>query len=234
MKILALDDEPAALLHLEHQCRAILAGRLEQFTLADSGPRAAALLAGQSYDVVLLEPSLRAGDCFDLVAAHARRGGQTIVVSHHRELAMRAFESGVLDFVPKPANRERLALALGRVSPPPPPAGAAPAPDYLALRRRGRIELVPVADLLYVEGSDKYTELFLADGRRRFHDQSLGHMAASLPAAFVRIHKSYLVRFNLVSRLIVRRGSRYFAELSDGRRLPVGRSRYAQMKSRMI
>jgi DNA-binding LytR/AlgR family response regulator len=50
----------------------------------------------------------------------------------------------------------------------------------------------------------------------------------------VRIHKSYLVRFNLVARLIVQRGSRYFAQLKDGQRLPVGRSRYAQMKSRML
>jgi DNA-binding LytR/AlgR family response regulator len=59
-------------------------------------------------------------------------------------------------------------------------------------------------------------------------------MEAALPAAFVRIHKSYLVRFNLVARLIVQRGSRYFAQLKDGQRLPVGRSRYAQMKSRML
>lgn len=233
MKILALDDAPAALLHLEQQCRAILAGRLEQFTVAHSGPRAAALLDRQPYDVVLVEPALRAGDCFDLVAARARRGGQTIVVSHHRELAMRAFESGVLDFVPKPTSRERLALALGRVQPRP-EAGAASTPDTIALRRPGRIELVPIADLLYVEGSDKYSELVLADGRRNFHDQCLGRMEASLPAAFVRIHKSYLVRFNLVSRLIVQRGSRYFAELKNGQRLPVGRSRYAHLKSRML
>jgi len=233
MKILALDDEPAALRHLEHQCRAILAGRLEQFTIAHSGRRAAALLDDQTYDVVLLEPSLRAGDCFDLVVSHARGGCRTIVISHHRELAMRAFESGVLDFVPKPTDRARLALALGRVQPPP-PADAPPAPDTLAVRRQGRIELVPIADLLYVEGSDKYSELVLTGGRRQFHDQSLGHMEAALPAAFVRIHKSYLVRFNLVARLIVQRGSRYFAQLKDGQRLPVGRSRYAQMKSRML
>ena len=233
MKILALDDEPAALVHLEHQCRAILAGHLEQFTVAHSGARAAALLDVQSYDVMLVEPVLRAGDCFDLVASHAQRRCQTIVVSHHRELAMRAFESGVLDFVPKPTNRERLALALGRVQPRPEP-GAAPSPDYIALRRPGRIELLPIDDLLYVEGSDKYSELVLADGRRNFHDQCLGRMEASLPAAFVRIHKSYLVRFNLVSRLIVQRGSRYFAELKNGQRLPVGRSRYAHLKSRML
>jgi DNA-binding response OmpR family regulator len=142
MKILALDDEPSALRHLEHQCRAILAGRLEQFTIAHSGRRAAALLDDQTYDVVLMEPSLRAGDCFDLVVSHARGGCRTIVVSRHRELAMRAFESGVLDFVPKPTDRARLALALGRVQPPP-PAEAAPAPDIVLQVGEQIHEVVP-------------------------------------------------------------------------------------------
>jgi DNA-binding LytR/AlgR family response regulator len=231
MKILALDDEPSALHHLEHQCRAILAGRLEQFSVADSGPRAAALLDRQPYDVVLVEPALRTGDCFDLVTAHTRGGCQTIVVSRHPELALRAFDSDVLDFVPKPASRERLARALLRVA----PGAAVPAPaDHIALRRPGRIELLPVDELSYVVGSDKYSELILVDGRRSFHDQSLGRMEAALPASFVRIHKSYLVRFSLITRLIVQRGSRYFAELKDGQRLPIGRSRYARLKARLL
>jgi DNA-binding LytR/AlgR family response regulator len=50
----------------------------------------------------------------------------------------------------------------------------------------------------------------------------------------VRIHKSYLVKFATVSRLLVLKGSRYFAELENGLRLPVGRSRYEQIKSRLL
>jgi len=42
------------------------------------------------------------------------------------------------------------------------------------------------------------------------------------------------VRFAMVSRLVVLRGSRYFAELRNGLRLPVGRSRYEQIKARLI
>jgi len=42
------------------------------------------------------------------------------------------------------------------------------------------------------------------------------------------------VRFPQIARLLVLRGSRYFAVLKNGQRLPVGRSRYAQIKSRLI
>ena len=111
---------------------------------------------------------------------------------------------------------------------------AAPPEQFLAVRGHGRIDLVAVDDLLYVEGSDKYAELVLASGQRKFYDRCLGCAEAALPPAFVRIHKSYLVRFAQISRLIVLRGSRYFAELKTGQRLPVGRSRYARLKARLL
>jgi two-component system response regulator LytT len=104
---------------------------------------------------------------------------------------------------------------------------------FLAVRRLGRIDLIAIEDLLYVEGSDKYADLVLANGERRFYDRGLGCVESTLPPSFVRIHKSYLVRFAMVSRLIVQRGSRYFAELKTGQRLPVGRTRYARLKARL-
>jgi two-component system, LytTR family, response regulator LytT len=106
--------------------------------------------------------------------------------------------------------------------------------QFLGLRRFGRIDLVPLDDLLYVEGADKYSELVLVNGQRNFHDKCLRLLEASLAPSFVRIHKSYLVRFAMISRLRVQKGSRYFAELKNGQRLPVGRSRYRNIKSRLI
>ena len=38
----------------------------------------------------------------------------------------------------------------------------------------------------------------------------------------------------MISRLRVQKGSRYFAELKNGQRLPVGRSRYETIKSRLV
>ena len=137
----------------------------------------------------------------------------------------------MLDFVPKPVSRDRLAKALLRVRP---HSRVANDEQFLAVRRLGRIDFVPVDELVYVEGADKYSELVLTNGQRSFYDKCLGRLEASLPRSFVRIHKSYLVRFPMVSRLLVLKGSRYFAELKNGLRLPVGRSRYAQIKSRLI
>jgi DNA-binding LytR/AlgR family response regulator len=74
----------------------------------------------------------------------------------------------------------------------------------------------------------------LNNGQRNFYDKCLGRLEDALPRSFVRIHKSYLVRLATISRLRVLKGSRYFAELKNGLRLPVGRSRYAAIKSRLV
>jgi DNA-binding LytR/AlgR family response regulator len=232
MKILAIEDEPREALVLERLCSAILADRLERFEVADSLGAAAVQLRETAFDAVLLDPQVQEGNGLELPPANPANPFQTIVVSARTDLALHAFECGVLDFVPKPVTRERLARALRRVTP---RSESAPhSQRFLAVRRFGRIDLVAVEDLLYVEGADKYSELVLANGQRNFYDKCLGRLEASLPRSFVRIHKSYLVRFAMVSRLHVLKGSRYFAELKNGQRLPVGRSRYERVKSQLI
>jgi two-component system response regulator LytT len=235
MKILAIDSETHSLPLLEQHCRTILANRLERFTTADSFATALDRLGETAFDLVLLEPQLPHNDGLVLLADHTVRAAQTIIVTAHTELALRAFEHGVLDFVPKPVNRERLAKALLRAAAPHHARTSGHGSEkFLAVRRLGRIDFVPIDELVYVEGSDKYSELVLANGQRSFYDKCLGRLEETLPHSFVRIHKSYLVRFPLVSRLLVQKGSRYFAELKNGVRLPVGRSRYAQIKSRLL
>jgi DNA-binding LytR/AlgR family response regulator len=232
MNILVVDHDPRAAHLLEQYCRDILARKLERLATADSLPAAVARLGEAAFDVVLLDPDLPPGDGLELLSGRSGPPFQTIVVSARAELAQRAFDCGVLDFVPKPVNPERLARALGRVGPRTEPDLASH--QFLGVRQFGRIDFVPVDDLLYVEGADKYSELVLVNGQRNFHDKCLGRLEATLPPSFVRIHKSFLVRFTMISRLRVQKGSRYFAELKTGQQLPVGRSRYATIKSRLV
>ncbi|HUL54074.1 MAG TPA: LytTR family DNA-binding domain-containing protein [Opitutaceae bacterium] len=232
MKILLIGHEPRAMSLLEERCRAILGRRLTHLATVDSISAATACLEKMAFSVVLLDPDLVQGDALESPLLRGRSAIRTIIVSANAELVLPAFERGVLDFVPKPVSQERLAMALRRVGEQ--EQSAEPPERFLAVRRTGRIDLVPLDDLLYVEGADKYSELVLTNGQRSFYDKCLGRLEAALPPTFVRIHKSYLVRFPMVSRLVVKRGSRYFAELRNGLRLPVGRSRYERIKSRLI
>jgi DNA-binding LytR/AlgR family response regulator len=155
----------------------------------------------------------------------------TIIISGNTEHALRAFDHGVIDFVAKPFTEERFAQALRRVTD---PEGRAPgAARCLAVRKRGRIELVPVADVLYVQGADDYTELVLGSGRRELHDKTLDRLQAILPVGFERIHKSFLVRLSEIVSIHSLEGSRWEAELKNGVRLPVGRTHHREIKARL-
>jgi DNA-binding LytR/AlgR family response regulator len=232
MRILIVEDEPLIARRLEQFCQGILQDRLELIRRAPTFDAASDDLARQAFDVVLLDLKLQERDGMDLLRSAVAGSFHTIVVSANLDQALRAFEFGVIDFVPKPFSRARLEQALVRAGG---AGGRAPrAAQRLAVRKLGRIELLSVADILYVEGSDKYSELVLADGRRELHDKSLLRLEAILPAGFERTHKSYLVRMSAVARIFSLEGSRYELELKNGVRLPVGRTRYRSLKARFL
>jgi DNA-binding LytR/AlgR family response regulator len=231
MRVLIVEDEPLIAQRLERFCREILGGKLETIRVASLFSEAGARLDGSPIDLLLLDLNLHGRDGMELLQSSVAGSFHTVVVSASTEQALRAFEFGVIDFVPKPFTRERLAQALARVTE---RAGrAAGAAKYLAVRKYGKVELVPVDRVLYVEGAGAYAELVLDDGKRELHDKTLEKLHALLPPVFERIHKSYVVRMSAVKALHASEGSHYEVELRNGVRLPVGRTRYREIRERI-
>lgn len=231
MRVLIVEDEPLIARRLERFCREILADRLETIRVATLFSEAGARLDEAPIDLLLLDLNLRGRDGMELLQASVAGSFHTIIVSASTEQALRAFEFGVIDFVPKPFSKERLAQALARVTGR--DGRGASAAKYLAVRKSGRIALVPVDRLLYVEGAGAYAELVLDDGKRELHDKTLEKLHALLPPDFERIHKSYVVRWSAIRALHASEGSHYEAELRNGLRLPVGRTRYKELRARL-
>lgn len=231
MKLLIVEDEPLLARRLERFCAEILGDRLESMRVASLYSEASARLNESPIDLLLLDLNLHGRDGMELLASSVAGAFHTIIVSANTDQALRAFEYGVIDFVPKPFSQERLAQAMRRVTEQ--SARAAAPAKYMAVRKHGRIDLVPVDRVLYVEGAGAYSELVLDDGRRELHDKTLEKLQAVLSPAFERIHKSYLVRWNSVKALHAHEGSHYEIELKTGQRLPVGRMRYKELRERL-
>ena len=232
MRILIVEDEPLIAQRLERMCRELLGPVLKGVVHASRIDESENLLATESIDLLLLDLNLGGANGMDLLKTCVAGSFHTVIVSAYAERAVEAYEFGVLDFVPKPFRRERLALALDRARGA--RARSAHATKFLAARSHGRIELVRVDEVLYARGAGAYSELHLEGGRSVLHDKSLQRLAEVLPPIFNRIHKSYLVRLSEVVALHVRPGSRYTAELVNGLRLPIGRTHYAGIKTRLL
>ena len=216
---------------LERFCREILGDKLETLRTATMFAEASSRIAESPIDLLLLDLNLHGRDGMQLLASTVAGSFHTIIVSANTDQALRAFEYGVLDFVPKPFSRERLAQALQRATER--EARAASAAKFLAVRKHGKVELVPIDRIMYVEGAGAYAELVLDDGRRELHDKTLEKLHALLPPVFERIHKSYVVRLTAVKALHAAEGSHYEAELRNGLRLPVGRTRYKELREKL-
>lgn len=232
MRILIVEDEPLVARRLQQFCREILGERAELLHIASTFDAAITSLSSTPVDVVLLDLNLDGEDGMELIKTSVAGSFHTIVVSAQTSQALRAFEYGVIDFVPKPFTIERLSQALQRAD-----DSAEKSPNharYLAIRKQGRLILVPVKDVLYIQGADKYSEVVLHDGHRELHDKNLERLHAVLPLDFKHIHKSYLVRMSAVARINVLGGSQYEAELRNGLRLPVGRTYYPSLTAECV
>ena len=97
--------------------------------------------------------------------------------------------------------------------------------EWLEVRTGGRIALVPVADIDWIEAYDDYARLHVA-GRRLLVPERMRRLEVSLdPARFVRIHRSALVNVARVRELYHHSHGDYVVVLADGVRLRMTRSR---------
>lgn len=114
MRILIVDDEPAALRRLATLIEEIDPAGLEIVGEAGDGLSAIELAHERRPDVILLDISMREVDGFD-VARHLLTPRPLIIFqTAHHHFALEAFEHEALDFVVKPIRKERLAAAIER------------------------------------------------------------------------------------------------------------------------
>ena len=231
MKILIIEDEARIAKRIERMTRDFFDKQV-QILLADSLENGLLLIDQQEIDLLLLDLNLNGEDGFEILQAFVSKSFQTIIISAYTDKAITAFAYGVLDFVPKPFDQNRLSQAFTRFTMP----GKQSIQDiqYLAVKKGKTIKLIPIKDILYIKGAGIYTELHLSDGRIELHDKSLEALEKLLPQTFERIHKSYILCWNEANKLIVEAGGKYSMLLKNSEMLPVGRSRYKEIKQKLI
>lgn len=200
MKILLIDDEPAARQFL----RLALADHPTVEVIGEAGTinEARAQLARADYDLVLLDIQLRGGSGFDL-APDVRPEARIVFVTAYDEHALRAFEVNALDYLVKPIDPARLGEALQRATNA--LGGSAPGftPEDIVHVKTGcgTTRFIPVASIALITTSDNYTEITLADGARHFVRRSLKSWEEALPPSqFVRVHRYALVNLTHLRR----------------------------------
>lgn len=202
LKILVVDDEGPARRRM-HDLLADLAGEVPHVVVgeAPNGVEALALVGELGANLVFADMQMPRMSGIELAQHLARLEAPPAVVfvTAHDEYAVKAFEVNALDYLMKPVRAARLAAALRKAAGALLPASAETLarinPEsrrYLSISERGRLTLVPLADVIYLRAELKYITV-RTEVREYLLEESLTRLEEEFAAQFVRVHRSVLV-----------------------------------------
>lgn len=234
LEVLLAEDEPLARARL----RRLLERQPDVHIVEEcaSGGAAVAALAKRHVDVLFLDIELPELSGFEVLERHAGTLPATVFVTAYSDYAVRAFDVSAVDYLVKPIDGERLALAMQRarqhlamVA----AHGARPRleafPERIPVRVGARIRFVEVDRIDYLEAQGNYVAVFSGDREELVRETMLAMEARLDPKQFVRIHRRFIVRCASITELEPLPGGEFNVTLATGKRLLSGRTYRARL-----
>jgi two-component system response regulator AlgR len=237
LKILAIDDEPLAIERLQILCTAI--PDVQLIGTAHDGDAALRLIEALQPDLLLLDIAMPGMSGLELAQRLPAPAPLVIFVTAYDKFAVAAFDVAAVDYLMKPIERERLARAIDRARDRiaerqgNATAPASPWIDEFWVPHRGEVIRISAVDVQHVEAERDYMRLHCGNRSFLIHE-TISTLEKRLdPQRFLRIHRSTIVRRDMVARLVRDGGGAGSVVLTSDVTLPVGRT-YAIAVRQMI
>jgi two-component system LytT family response regulator len=240
MKVIIIDDEPLA--------RSLVKEYLNDFPelelVQECGDGFEGLKAINQYqpDLIFLDIQMPKINGFELLEL-IEHPPSIIFATAFENYAIKAFETHAVDYLLKPFSRDRFQKAVQKwlqqknstlqntgqlletIS-----AGNG-IQNRIVLKENGKIKIIPIQQVQYLESADDYVKIHTAEGVY-LKNKTMQYFELHLSEAdFVRIHRSYLVKIQLIHKLEPYEKEGHLAILSTGQKLPVSKSGYAKLKA---
>jgi two-component system LytT family response regulator len=163
------------------------------------------------------------------------------------EYAIKAFETHAVDYLLKPFSKDRFHKAVDKyvnqaattipaiknteqlinsVVPPSPSQH-----ERIVVKTGTKVKIIPVQDVIYLEADDDYVSIHTAEGSflknktMSFFEQTLD------PGQFVRVHRSYILAVQQITRIDPYEKDAHLAILRSGAKIPVSKTGYVKLKA---
>jgi DNA-binding LytR/AlgR family response regulator len=120
-----------------------------------------------------------------------------IVIHKDERIAYSAIKHNVSDFILFPIEEIELRKSLFKFN----LLQQKKASEKLCVRSNGDYHFIPLNDIVYLQADNNTTDIHLATGKIISGFKTLKHYESLLPSSFFRIHNSYVVNLNYVSRI---------------------------------
>jgi two-component system response regulator LytT len=220
---------------------------------ADDGVAALEVIAEQTPDLVMLDVQMPGLTGFE-VARRLLRGGtdsHLVFVTAYDRHAIEAFDVNAVDYLLKPVEAERLAMAVDRVRKRMvPERGGQAAPngldrvlellgerqnrrDQLAVKVGDRFLLLQTDEVVHASVEDDVITVVTNSLSGTSNYRTLDELQARLdPEIFWRVHRSHLVNINKIREIVPWFSRNYILKMKDakGSEIPVSRSQTRRLR----
>ena len=239
VRVIVADDEPL----VRRGLRTFIAAApgLTVVGEARNGPEAVALIRAERPDIAFLDVQMPELDGFGVLDALEGEPLPVVVfVTAYDEYAIRAFDVHAVDYLLKPFDEDRFRVALGRARS---RLGERRAEsldqrleavlaelrareqyvDRLLVKNDGRVTVLQVEDVDWIEAADNYARVHTARGRFLIREPIKTLERKLNPRHFARVHRSAIVNLARVRELQPLFGGEYVIILSTGAKLTLSR-----------
>jgi two-component system LytT family response regulator len=237
IKAILIDDE----LHCLNTLSILIRDFCPEITVVDrctSGEKALESIENLRPDLIFLDIEMPSMNGFELLEHLNQIPFSLIFTTGYDQYAIRAIRFSALDYLLKPINSRELIAAVHKVQIQKNPPSAEQFHMLLdQMQNRDGLftkievptaegyELIPTNELVNFEASNNYTRIYLKNKTRITACRTLKEMEEQLNSFgnFIRVHNSYIVNLNEVSKYI--RGEGGYLVMSDGSTITVSKSR---------
>ncbi len=169
---------------------------------------------------------------------------EIIFVTAFDQFAIKAFEQNAVDYLLKPYSEKRFRKAVSKALKSIQAGKSRPLGrgidqtiedqtggiDRVVVKQRNGIKIIPVEEIVYIEAQDDYVMIYTKDSKflkqktMKFFEN---HLDKKL---FIRIHRSYIVKIDQITRIEPYEKSAGIVILKDQRTVPVSRSGLSNLK----
>ena len=206
---------------------------------ADNITEAEKLIKKYDLDVVFLDVEMPYGNAFDLLDKIENINFETIFVTAYDHYAIDALNHQASYYLLKPISIDDLILAVDNVkliketenklqqTIIKPKSNIVN--NKITVPQLDGFKIIETTNILYCKADDNYTEIYLTNGKL-VASKTLKHFEGILKEfGFARIHKSYVVNINAITRY--KKGKGGSVELTSGKELSVAASKKGELLS---
>lgn len=102
--------------------------------------------------------------------------------------------------------------------------------ERVVVKTGNKVKIIPLHDIHFLEADDDYVKIvtnegsFLKNRTMQFYEKTLD------PKFFVRVHRSFIVHVNQITRIDPYQKETHLAILRDGKQIPVSKTGYSKLK----